>query len=40
MRGIRSELLKLANTRGNKGYLFAGSKTQTAAFDANGAFSG
>jgi flagellar hook-associated protein 3 FlgL len=40
VRGIKSELLKLANTRGSKGYLFAGSKTDSAAFDANGAFTG
>jgi flagellar hook-associated protein 3 FlgL len=40
VRGIKSELLKLANTRGSKGYLFAGSKTDSVAFDANGAFAG
>ncbi|MFZ5894338.1 MAG: flagellar hook-associated protein FlgL [Myxococcota bacterium] len=40
VRNIRTELLKLANTRGNKGYLFSGSKTDTAAFDSNGAFNG
>lgn len=40
VRGLRTELLKLANTRGTKGYIFAGSKTDTAAFDATGAFAG
>ncbi|HET9933336.1 MAG TPA: flagellar hook-associated protein FlgL [Polyangiaceae bacterium] len=40
VRGLRTELLKLANTRGTKGYIFAGSKTDAAAFDSNGAFRG
>lgn len=40
VRGLASELLKLANTRGTKGYLFAGSRTDSAAFDANGTFQG
>jgi len=40
VRGIRTELLKLANARGTKGYLFAGSQTQTPAFDVNGTFNG
>ena len=40
VRGLRTELLKLANTRGTKGYIFAGSKTDAAAFDASGSFAG
>lgn len=40
VRGLRTELLKLANTRGTKGYIFAGTKTDAAAFDATGSFAG
>jgi flagellar hook-associated protein 3 FlgL len=39
-RDLKSAMLQLANTRGSKGYLFAGSQTGTAAFDANGTFQG
>jgi flagellar hook-associated protein 3 FlgL len=37
---LKSGLLQLANTRGSKGYLFAGSQTDQSAFDVNGAFQG
>lgn len=40
VRGLRDELIRLANTRGTKGYIFSGSQTNVAAFDANGAFQG
>lgn len=39
-RDLKSAMLQLANTRGSKGYLFAGSQTGTAAFDTNGTFQG
>lgn len=39
-RNLKSGLLQLANTRGTKGYLFAGTKTDQSAFDANGVFQG
>ncbi len=39
-RSLREELLKLGNTRGSNGYLFSGSKSDSAAFDANGVFQG
>jgi flagellar hook-associated protein 3 FlgL len=39
-RNLKTGLLQLANTRGTKGYIFAGSQTDQAAFDANGAFQG
>jgi flagellar hook-associated protein 3 FlgL len=38
--GIREQLLELANTRSAGGYVFGGSKTDTPAFDASGAFLG
>lgn len=38
--GIRSALLGLANTKGVRGYIFSGSRTDTAAFDATYAFQG
>jgi flagellar hook-associated protein 3 FlgL len=38
--GLKDALLQLANTRGNRGYLFSGSQVNTPAFDANGAFQG
>ncbi|MFO0592811.1 MAG: flagellar hook-associated protein FlgL [Polyangiaceae bacterium] len=37
---LKAALQGLANTRGARGYLFGGTKTDTAPFDANGAFSG
>jgi len=40
VRGVKEELLRLANTRGSKGYLFGGSRTDQPAFDASGAFQG
>ncbi|HHH30927.1 MAG TPA: flagellar hook-associated protein 3 [Polyangiaceae bacterium] len=36
--GIRDQLHALANTRGSRGYLFAGSATDTAPFDAANSF--
>lgn len=36
--GIREQLHALANTRGTRGYIFAGSATDTAPFDAANAF--
>jgi flagellar hook-associated protein 3 FlgL len=36
--GIFQDLLSLANTKGEHGYLFAGSATHTAPFDATGTF--
>lgn len=38
--GVREQLLELANTRGGSGYVFAGSRTDTAPFDAGGTFLG
>jgi flagellar hook-associated protein 3 FlgL len=38
--GIRDQLLDLANTRGSGGYVFAGSRTDTAPFDTAGTFTG
>lgn len=38
--GLRQQLLGLANTRGSTGYLFGGTKTQTAPFDSNANFVG
>lgn len=38
--GIREQLLALANTRGAGGFLFGGSRTDAAPFDATGAFLG
>lgn len=37
---LRTALQGLANTRGSKGYLFAGTKTDTPPIDAQGAFQG
>ena len=37
---IRQQLVALANTKGQRGYLFAGSQTQTPPIDATGAFVG
>jgi len=37
---LKSGLLQLANTRGSKGYIFAGSQTDQKAFDVNGLFQG
>ena len=39
-KNLKTGLLQLANTRGSKGYLFAGSRTDTPAFDPNGLFQG
>ncbi len=38
--GLRQQLIGLANTRGSTGYLFGGTKTQTAPFDAGANFVG
>jgi flagellar hook-associated protein 3 FlgL len=38
--GLRDQLLDLANTRGSGGYVFAGSRTDTAPFTVAGAFTG
>jgi len=38
--GLKDALLALANTRGQRGYLFSGSQVTTAAFDTNGNFQG
>ncbi len=38
--GLRSSMLGLANTRGSRGYLFAGSQTDQAPFDSDGVFQG
>jgi flagellar hook-associated protein 3 FlgL len=35
-----SQMIQLANTKGSQGYLFSGTKTDTAAFDASGGFQG
>jgi flagellar hook-associated protein 3 FlgL len=40
VKGIREQLIALANTRGTNGYLFSGQKTDTAAFDQAGVFQG
>lgn len=40
LQGIRDQLLGIANTKGSRGYLFAGSKTETQPFDSTGAFLG
>ena len=37
---IKSELVRIANTKGARGYLFAGLATSTAPFSADGAFAG
>jgi flagellar hook-associated protein 3 FlgL len=38
--GLKDAMLKLANTQGTRGYLFAGSKVNAPAFDATGSFMG
>lgn len=38
--GLKDALLQLANTRGNRGYLFSGSQVETPAFDNSGVFQG
>lgn len=38
--GLKAQLLSMANTRGSNGYLFAGSATTTAPFDAGAIFVG
>ena len=38
--GMLGDLLSLANTKGEHGYIFSGTLTQTAAFDATGTFQG
>lgn len=38
--GLKDALLKLGNTQGTRGYLFAGSQVATPAFDSNGNFQG
>ncbi len=40
MTGLREQLLDIANTRGSGGFVFAGSRTDTAPFDAAGTFVG
>jgi flagellar hook-associated protein 3 FlgL len=37
---LKDQLVGLANTKGQTGYLFAGSQTTTQPFDTNGSFSG
>ncbi len=37
---LRAQMISLSNTRGTRGYLFAGSQTDGPAFDANGTFLG
>lgn len=37
---LRTQLIALANTKGSTGYLFAGNRTQTPAFDAAGSYQG
>lgn len=37
---LKNELVALANSKGSRGYIFAGSKTDDRAFDAAGAFQG
>lgn len=38
--GLRQELIAIANTRGARGYLFAGSDTDSEAVDSSGVFQG
>lgn len=38
--GLRDQLLGVANTKSTRGYVFAGTRTDTAPFDASGAFRG
>jgi len=40
VRGLKEELIRVANTKGTKGYIFAGSITSQKAFDATGNFLG
>jgi flagellar hook-associated protein 3 FlgL len=40
LEGLRSSMLGLANTRGSKGSIFAGSQTDADAFDSGGVFQG
>jgi flagellar hook-associated protein 3 FlgL len=40
VRGLRDEMVRIANTRGTKGYIFAGSKSNAPAIDAAGLFQG
>lgn len=40
VRGLKDELVRLANTRGTKGSIFAGTKTAGPAFSPSGAFQG
>lgn len=40
VKGLRDSLLGIANTKGASGYIFGGSKTDTAPFDATGTFQG
>ncbi len=40
VKGLRDSLLGIANTKGPTGYIFGGSKTDTAPFDATGTFQG
>ena len=37
---IKQQLVSLANSRGSKGYLFAGNQVETTPFSSSGAFSG
>lgn len=37
---LKSQLVSIANTKGQNGYLFGGTQTQNQPFDVNGAFSG
>jgi flagellar hook-associated protein 3 FlgL len=37
---LREELMRLANTQGSRGYLFAGTNTTTSPFDIDGNYSG
>jgi flagellar hook-associated protein 3 FlgL len=38
--GLKNALLSLGNAQGTRGYLFSGSKVDSAAFDSNGVFQG
>jgi flagellar hook-associated protein 3 FlgL len=40
VKGLKQQLVSLANTKGSAGYLFGGSKTTTSPFAVSGAFSG
>jgi flagellar hook-associated protein 3 FlgL len=40
VRGLKDELIRLGNTKGTKGYIFAGSQTNQKAFDGSGGFLG